>query len=108
MPQVVMRDAIRADLFARSIKSLLAFANAENFGFQRIAWSFAMHSLKQCARIWNQWNTPQFPILGAGVGIAADNDFTRLKIHIPPVYLTSFPFPPAGKCQASCKIGAAD
>ena len=31
MPQVVMRDAIRADFFARSIKRLLAFADTKYF-----------------------------------------------------------------------------
>ena len=31
MPQIVMRDAIRADFFARAIKRLLAFADAEYF-----------------------------------------------------------------------------
>ena len=32
MPQIVMRDAICADLLARAIKRLLAFANAKYFG----------------------------------------------------------------------------
>ena len=31
VPQVVMCDAIRADLFARAIKRLLAFANSKYF-----------------------------------------------------------------------------
>ena len=37
MPQVVMRDAIRADFLARAIKRLLAFANSEYFRVQRFA-----------------------------------------------------------------------
>ena len=84
MPQIVMCDAIRADLFARAIKRLLAFADPEHFRVQRLASSFAPHSFKQCASIGNQRNAAQFPILRAGLGVATHNDFAGLKIDIPP------------------------
>src|SRR6516165_2101870 len=84
MPQIVMSDSLRTDLFARSIKCLLAFTDAEHFHVQRLACSFTPHPFKQCACIGNQRNTAQFPILCAGVDVAAHNDFGSLKVHISP------------------------
>src|SRR6266699_4756007 len=49
VPQVVMCDAICADLLARAIKRLLAFADTEYFCLQRFAFSFAPHPFKQRA-----------------------------------------------------------
>ena len=90
MPQIVMRDAICADLFARAIKGLLAFADAKHFGVQRFAFSFVPHSFKQCACIGNQRDAAQFPILRAGIGIAAQDDLASAKIHVSPRDLSCF------------------
>ena len=62
VPQIVMRDAICADLFARAIKRLLAFADAENFSSSDSPGRSLTHSFKQRARIGNQRHAAQFPI----------------------------------------------
>jgi hypothetical protein len=82
--QIVMSDAIRANLCARSIKRLLTFADAEYFRVQRLVMAFAPHSFKQRASIWNQRNTSQLPILRTSFGIAAHNDLACVKVHVSP------------------------
>src|SRR5260370_35550840 len=79
-----MRDAIRADLLARSIKRLLTFADTKHFCVHRFPGAFAPHSLKQHASIWNERNTAHRPILRARLRVAAHNDSASFKIDIPP------------------------
>jgi hypothetical protein len=90
VPQIVMRNAICADFFARSIKRLLAFADAEYFRIQRLAGTFASHSLKQRVSVRNQRDAAQFPILRAGIGIDAHDDLACVKIHVSPCDFSRF------------------
>ena len=84
MSQIMVRDAICADFLARSIKSLLAFADAKHFHVQWFVGAVAAHPLKQRARIWNQRHVAQFPILCGSAVVATNNDFAGFKIDIPP------------------------
>src|SRR5262249_5484364 len=106
MPQVVMCDAIGANLFACTIKCLLAFADAEHFSVQRLTDTFAAHSLKQPTRIGNQRNTAQFPILCGRFGVAPHNDFALLEIQVTPFNFGCFTLPAAGKCQSTQEVCA--
>ena len=98
-----MCDAICADFFARTIKCLLAFADAKYFCVQRFAFSFVPHSFKQCASIWNQRHTAQSPILCAGGCVPAHNNFARVKINIPPSDLFRLTNAASRECQAGAR-----
>src|SRR5262249_24089058 len=108
MPQVVMRDAIRAHLFARAIKRLLALTNTKHLGIRRFAWSFAPHSFKQRAGIGNQWHTAQLPILRAGACVTSHHDLARVKVNVPPSDLAGFTDSATRERQARRKISTVD
>src|SRR5439155_16227002 len=106
MPQVVMRDTIYVDLLAGSIKSFLTFPDAKYFCVERFVGTFTAHSLKQRARIGNQRNTAQLPILRSGLGVAAHNDLASVKIHVPPGDLARLTNATTCERQACCEVGA--
>jgi len=79
MSQIVMRDATRADLFARAIKRLLAFANTKDFRFQRLIPLFGSHPFKQRAGFGDHRNPAHLPIFRRRFGVASYHSFTALK-----------------------------
>jgi hypothetical protein len=102
----MMRDTISADLFARSIESLLAFADTEDLCVQRFAFSFAPHSLKQGPCVWNKRNTSQFPILRTCFCVTAHNDLVSVKVHISPSDFAGLSESATCECQACREVGA--
>src|SRR4029077_3391820 len=84
MSQIMVRDAICADFLARSIKSLLAFADAKHFHVQWFVGAVAADPLKKRERICNQRLVAQFHILGGSAVVSPSNDFAGFKIAIPP------------------------
>ena len=90
MPQVVMRDPIGADFVARTIKRFLTFANAEHFRVNWFCRTVATHSLKQCARVWDQRDAAHRPILRRRFGVETDDDFASSKVNVAPCDLPSF------------------
>src|SRR4030095_320919 len=101
-----MCDAVCPHLIAGSIERLLAFLHAEHFCIQWLLRALTSHSAKQCASIRDQRDTPHFPILCAGRGIAPHNKLASVKIQVPPFDLVRLTLPAASKGKTFCQVRA--
>src|SRR5438874_11031661 len=101
----MMNDARDTYLARCSIYRLLRFTYSKDFFVRRFTSALTAHSFKQRASIWNQRHSAYRPVLRSSLGIAANHNFARFKVHITPFDLSSFSFAAAGECQPTQEVG---
>src|SRR5437762_11704664 len=84
MSQIVVRQMMKAELLAGACQRPLEFANAENRRFQKLLLAPRfLEAFQQLPHLGDHGNTADFPILGASLGIATNNNLVLGKVAIP-------------------------